>query len=67
MLCYEWTLKPSYMSHKIFDNDLVTIGKSKVILMLNKPAYVGICIADLSKLLMYKFHYGCTKNENDNN
>ena len=32
------------MSHKIFDNDLVTIRKSKVTLTFNKPIYVRICI-----------------------
>ena len=32
----KWISKPSYMSHKIFDNDLVAIGKNKIILMLNK-------------------------------
>ena len=31
------------MSHKMFDIDLVAIRKSKVILTLNKPAYVGMC------------------------
>ena len=36
------TSKMTYMSHKIFDNDLVAIRKSKVILTLNKPAYVGL-------------------------
>ena len=30
------------MSHKIFDNILVAIGKSKVSLKLNKPAYIDI-------------------------
>ena len=25
----KWTSRPSYMSHKIFDNDLVGIRKSK--------------------------------------
>ena len=30
--------KPSYMTHKIFDNNLVVIHKSKVALKLNKPA-----------------------------
>ena len=43
------------MWEKIFDNDLAAICKSKVILTLNKPAYVGICILDLSKVL-----YWCT-------
>ena len=32
----KWASKPSYMSQKIFDNDLVAIGKSKVTLTLNK-------------------------------
>ena len=49
--------KPSYMSHKIFDNNLVAICKSKVALKLNKPAYIGMCILELSKILMYEFHY----------
>ena len=26
----KWTFKPSYMSQKIFDNDLVAIRKNKV-------------------------------------
>ena len=33
--------------NKIFDNDLVTIRKSKVTLTLNKPAYTGMCILEL--------------------
>ena len=41
------TSKTSYMSHKIFDNNLVAICKSKLALKLNKPAYIGICILEL--------------------
>ena len=51
------------MSHKIFDNDLVVIRKNKVTLTLNKPAYIGIYIFELSKVLMYKFHYDYIKNK----
>ena len=60
------TSKPSYTSHKIFNNNLVAIRKSKVPLKLNKPAYIGMCILELSKVLMYKFHYDYIKNEYDN-
>ena len=38
-----------YVAKKI-DNDLVAIGKSKVTLRLNKPAYVAMYILDLSKV-----------------
>ena len=41
------------MSHKIFDNNLVAIRKSKLALKLNKPAYNEMCILELSKVLMY--------------
>ena len=43
------TSKPSYMSYKIFGNDLVAIDKTKVTLTLNKLAYVRMCILDLGK------------------
>ena len=36
----KWTSKPSYMSPNLFENDLVVILKSKVILAPNKPAHV---------------------------
>ena len=45
------------MSQKIFGNDLVALCKSKVKLKLNKPVYVGMCIYDLSKVMMYGFYY----------
>ena len=54
-------------SQKLFDNVLITILKSRVTLTLNKPAYVGMCILDLSKVLMYEFHYDYIKNEYGNN
>ena len=60
------TSKLSYMSHKIFDNNLVTIRKSKLALKLNKLVCIGMCILELSKVLMYKFHYDYIKNKYDN-
>ena len=42
--------EPQYILQKIFDNDLVPIRKNKVTLKLNKPAFIGMCILDLSKV-----------------
>ena len=53
----KWTSKPNYMSQKVFDNNFVAIRKNKVTLTPSKPAYVGMCILDLSKVLVYQFHY----------
>ena len=55
-----------YMSHKISDNNLVAICKSKLSLKLNKPAYIRMCILELGKVLMYKFHYDYIKDKYDN-
>ena len=63
----KWTSKPSYMSPKIFENDLVAMRKNKATLTLNKPAYTGTCILELSKVLMYEFHYDYIKNKYGNN
>ena len=40
---------------------IIAICKSKFSLKLNKPAHIGMCILDLSKVLMYKFHYDYIK------
>ena len=49
------TSKASYMSQKIFDNNLVAIGKSKVSLKLNKSD-IGMSILELSKRAIHKVH-----------
>ena len=50
------TSKPSYMPHKIIDDNLVVIHKSKLALKPNKPACIVVCTLELSKELMYEFH-----------
>ena len=55
------TSKPTYMSSKIFNENLMAVHKVKETLTLNRPAYVGMCILDLSKMLMYDFHYNYIK------
>ena len=57
--------KPSFISQKIVSKNFVVIHQVKPVLILNKPIYVGFSIVDLSKLLMYKFHYEYIKNKFD--
>ena len=59
--------KPTYVSSKIFSENLVAVHKIKETLTLNRPAYVGMCILDLSKTLMYDFHYNYIKEKYGNN
>ena len=55
------TSKPTFVSSKIFNENLMAVHKVKEMLTLNRPAYVGMCILDLSKTLMYDFHYNYIK------
>jgi len=57
------TSKPTYVRSKIFNENLVVVHKIKGTLTLNRPAYVGMCILDLSKTFMYDFHYNYIKNK----
>lgn len=49
--------KPTSVSSKIFNENLVGVNLKRETLRLNKPSYVGFSILDLSKTLMYDFHY----------
>ena len=60
------TSKPTYVSSKIFNENLMAVHKVKETLTLNRPAYVGMCILDLSKTLMYDFHHNYIKKNYNN-
>jgi hypothetical protein len=49
--------KPNFKSFKIFSEHLVAVEMSKRVAKLFKPTYVGMSILDVSKMLMFEFHY----------
>ena len=53
--------KPSVESFEILDEDLTIFCKKKLTLFFNKPIYTGLCILDLSKLIMTQFYYDILK------
>ena len=53
--------KPNYKSCKIFNENLISVHMKKTSLTMNKPVYLGMCILDLSKTIMYDFHYNYIK------
>ena len=55
------TAKPNFRSLKIFSENLVSVHMKKTSLLMNKPVYLGMCILDLSKTIMYDFHYNYIK------
>ena len=56
--------KPNLKSPpKIFSENLVSVHMKKTSLTMNKPVYLGMCILDLSKTIMYDFHYQYIKSK----
>ena len=49
--------QPKYDGCTIFDENVIAVHMKKTKLNFNKPVYLGMSILDLSKSLMYDFHY----------
>ena len=57
--------KPNFVDVKIFDEFLIAVRMRKTRVVMNKPIYAGMTTLDLSKLLMFNFHYGYVKKKWD--
>ena len=55
------TAKPNFKHLNIFCEELIAVHMKKTSLVFNKPVYLGMCILDFSKTIMYEFHYNYIK------
>ncbi len=53
--------KANYKRVNEFNENLVAVHMEKSTVKLNKPIYLGMSILDISKTLMYEFHYEYVK------
>ena len=51
------TLKPTFLNFQIIHDSLVSVNFTQSSFFWNKPTPVGAAILDLSKIVLYKFHY----------
>ena len=58
--------RPNFDRCTIFDRNLIAIHMLKTEVYFNKPVYVGQAILDLSKTLMFDFHYNYIKKKYGN-
>ena len=49
--------KPNIKHWTAFDENLIAVHMKKTKLVFNKPVYCGMAILDISKTLIYDFHY----------
>ena len=54
-------MKTNFKSGSLLGTDLMSCEMGKVRVKMNKPVYLGQAILDLSKTIMYEFHYDYMK------
>ena len=57
--------KTNYDKCTIFSENLITVLMKKTKIIFNKPIYTGMSVLDLSKTLMFDFHYNYMKKKRD--
>ena len=54
-------MKPNFKPAVLFGENLMGCEMGKIKVVMNKPVYLGQAVLDLSKTIMYEFHYDYMK------
>ena len=57
------TSKPTLKTITRFSDNLIACHMKRVRLKFDKPIYIGMAVLDISKTLMYDFHYNTIKHK----
>ena len=57
----KYVMKPNFKDDFPFSKHLFAVEMGRTEIKMNKPVYLGEAILDLSKTLMYEFHYDYTR------
>ena len=49
--------QPTFKSLTVFNDDISALERVRTTVHMTKPIYIGMCVLELSKLLMYDFFY----------
>ena len=58
-------MKPNFKSGTLFGPNIMGCEMGKIKVVMNKPVYLELAILDLSKIVMYEFHYDYMKRKYD--
>lgn len=61
----KYVSKNNYNKSVFFDDNLAAIHLTKIEIFFNQPIYIGVCILELSKTIIYDFFYKLKKIYND--
>ena len=60
-LYFRTVMKPNFKSGVLFGENLMGCEMGKIKVIMKKPVYLGQAVLDLSKIIMYEFHYNYMK------
>ncbi|KAL4143995.1 hypothetical protein QTP88_006240 [Uroleucon formosanum] len=58
--------KPNFDRRTIFTENLAAVHMKRTQISFKQPIYIGMCVLDLSKMLMYDFYYNIIKKKYGN-